>query len=662
MGNRRAEQSNHWYRRTEPGARGPLCAFMPLATVFLCQAVMLQSLPAAWEWMMAHPFAALWSYVVLLLLQMCLERMTTSLFFAVAAIFIPCFLLAVASYLKTLANGVPLLLSDLTMIGQTAEITGFLNPQVGIGGLTWLSILIALILLFLVFLWTRPLHRMGRLKRLLTAGGLALALVTVLLLPVTGALMDAEEEGENQAGRNDRLGVLAGMYAAARKRVGEEPDEYTEDNMNRILLRISADAPRVVAPQEKPNVVVILSESFFDPTRLPNITYSTDPVPNYHALARKFPSGRFATNAYAGGTGLAEMEILTGVPAGMVEGEEVLTTISAAGAYDRIPSIVKAFIGQGYETAYVHSHTDTLYGRTDHIPALGFQTILFRDDFTVERTTTGGYVSDDTFADQLIAQFEKKEGPIFLYGLSMENHQPYRTNKFDEPSPVEATSHLLEGDALKMTESMLHGIYDADASLGKLIDYFSKVEEPTILVFMGDHLPRPIFGENDTLYDRLGYSSSADTMTWSPEELQWMLETDYLVWNNYGAELDVPETLSTAGIGSRLLDWAGLPKPLYFYWVDTAMESMRIYRDRLFITADGVPYHEPPAECEAVVKRFRTIVYDILYGEHYAAQALTGSTFRQNVKPPMPEIVDPTGEEGPMGVDDAEETKNVSQP
>ena len=33
-------------------------------------------------------------------------------------------------------------------------------------------------------------------------------------------------------------------------------------------------------------------------------------------------------------------------------------------------------------------------------------------------------------------------------------------------------------------DALLHGLWDADAALGKLVDYFSRVEEPVILVFV----------------------------------------------------------------------------------------------------------------------------------------------------------------------------------
>lgn len=91
-----------------------------------------------------------------------------------------------------------------------------------------------------------------------------------------------------------------------------------------------------------------------------------------------------------------------------------------------------------------------------------------------------------------------------------------------------------------MLDALVHGLTDADAALGKLTDYFAQAEEPTILVFLGDHLPGLSLGGDDTLYTRLGYASSADTGSWDAEELKQMHSTDFLVWNNFGAELEAP--------------------------------------------------------------------------------------------------------------------------
>ena len=90
--------------------------------------------------------------------------------------------------------------------------------------------------------------------------------------------------------RNDRLGLLAGLYSAARESAMAEPDSYSEDGMNRILLQLRAEAEQSAEPAVKPNVVLVVSESFFDPTRLPGVSFSADPVPNFHTLAERSPA------------------------------------------------------------------------------------------------------------------------------------------------------------------------------------------------------------------------------------------------------------------------------------------------------------------------------------------------------------------------------------
>ena len=102
-----------------------------------------------------------------------------------------------------------------------------------------------------------------------------------------------------------------------------------------------------------------------------------------------------------------------------------------------------------------------------------------------------------------------------------------------------------------------------------------------------------------------------------------MHATNILVWNTYGAELALGAETSCTLLGTQLLGWAGVPKPLYFQWVDRAMDQMLLYRERLCVTADGTPWHEPTEDCASLVADWKNIVYDMLYGEQYITQALT---------------------------------------
>ena len=104
-----------------------------------------------------------------------------------------------------------------------------------------------------------------------------------------------------------------------------------------------------------------------------------------------------------------------------------------------------------------------------------------------------------------------------------------------------------------------------------------------------------------------------------------MHSTRFLVWNNYGAQLDVPDTISCTTMGAELLGWAGVERPLYFQWVDRASEEVLLYRSRLFVAGDGTPSEKPPQEADETVAAWRNLVYDVLYGQGYVAEKVTGA-------------------------------------
>lgn len=601
----------------------------PLITLFCCQLVTLGSGEETMAWLGGHPEAAGLSYLLLLAAQTVAEAVAGNLLFAALVTAAPSLILAVASHLKEMANGAPLLVSDLAMAMRAGDVAGFLRPGMRLGESTeWAIGLMAAFLVLVLLFGYRPKEK--RRKWYVRLAALLLGGLTLALSALTPAWADwlKGEEGELQAHRNDRLGVLAGLYSGVLQSAVEEPDAYNENNMNVILLEAREQAAKA---EEKtggvvPNVVLLMSESFCDPAAvLPGVDFPEDPIPNYHALAQSWPSGDFLSNTYAGGTGNVEMEVMTGVPIAFIGEGEDLTSLRGRGAYEKIPSIVRAFGEAGYETEFVHSYTTRLYNREENLPQIGFEETLFEDDFAEDAPREGPYLSDMALTEKLIEEFEERDAdsPLLLFGVSMENHQPYYTGKFPESSGLGMESKILDEDAMGMVDALCHGLHDADAALGALLDYFEKQKEPVLVIFWGDHLPGLAVDEESTLYSLLGYSSNANTKSWSPEELKRMHTTRFLVWNNYGAQLPVPETVSAPGLGSMILDWAGVEKPLYFHWVDRCMEDMLLYRKRLFVSGRGEPSYSPRGEAgRKTADAWRTLVYDLLYGEGFLAEEM----------------------------------------
>ena len=127
---------------------------------------------------------------------------------------------------------------------------------------------------------------------------------------------------------------------------------------------------------------------------------------------------------------------------------------------------------------------------------------VLEDDFYDETRLKAGYLSDDYFADLIIRYYEEMTAqgdPAFIFGISMENHQPYPEDKFDE-TEIAVSAPALTQREVGMLESVAQGPFDADASLGKLAAYFAAQEKPVLLVFFGDHRPSLPTDDGQTIY------------------------------------------------------------------------------------------------------------------------------------------------------------------
>lgn len=613
--------------RTQPWVWNLFFFLAPLVQVFCVQSVTLHSGTAAFLWMFMHIGSLLLQYLLLLLLLLVLLSLTGSLLCSTLLPTIPLLLLSIASYFKQAANGVPLVPSDLSMLGRVGDVASFLRPGASLGAGAWLAILVSLVFFALIAVFAikpRVFKRRWYIRIAAAALSALLLLGIHYLIPFRDYLLG--EGSEVQAERNERVGLILGLYGSFLAAAADQPADVSENNMNLLLKEIQDGAGESQSATVQPHVILLMSESFCDPkTILPDVTFHEDPIPNYRALSKKWPSGNFLSNTYAGGTGNVELEVLTGVPNVFTSEGSDLTNLPDKETYERMPSIVKAFSGAGYQTEFVHSYTDRLYRRDIHLPAIGFEKILFDKDFPPTEVREGPYLSDKALTRKLITEFEGRDRskPLFLYGLSMQNHQPYHEGKFPTPSGLDYTANGLTTAEKGALDALVYGVRGADAALADLIAYFETSDEPVMIVFWGDHLPSLSLGDGSALYSRLGYTESPDTLRWKPEMMKQMHSTPFLVWNNYEAQMPVTETQSALGLGTHILDWAGVAKPLYFHWVDQAMQDMLLYRERLFVATNGTPYADPPKQCEETVEKFKNITNDILYGKGYIAPALT---------------------------------------
>lgn len=612
-----------------------------LLLLWAMQVIHLQNAGAACIWIFTHPVASLCTIFLTGLVMGFVYILTKRLWAGYLLPGLFCLLLAFVNYFKCLINSAPLLLSDFTMAGQLLEISGYAKSRLSFSFESILAILVVVLTLTgLVFVDLTVRKSMTRRGRIAWMCSILAMLILVLFTPAFIRFSAGISSGQmTQEERNDSFGVLYGLYCAYAS-VQANTVDYSTEHIDELLepaqpdiqtpqqdldpLQPDVDPDEPIGEPEAeepviPNVIFVMSESFFDITRLPNLEFSEDPLANYHALAEDYTSGSFMTPAYCGGTAYVEMEVLTGLTSFLLNENDTLTAFPTD-VYAELPTVQGVFADHGYDTIFFHSHTNALYNREPIYNSMGFDQVLFSDACGPDVEMKGGYVSDKAFAEKIISLYEERnpQVPLFMLNVSMENHQPYTADKYPEHSGIEADSPYLNETDLAILDSYVMGVHDADLSLGMLVDYFSAVEEPVMLVFWGDHLPNLNLSDGSSIFTKLGYASDVMTTDWGPEELAQMLSTEYVIWTNYETkeQIQPDHTESCTFLGVHVLQRIGLELNPYFAWLEhNVMPYMTIYRARLFVDAEGVPYREVPETDQKVIEAYRMMMYDLVYGE-----------------------------------------------
>lgn len=587
----------------------------PLITLYATQVAWMQSLWAPLPWMAAHLGAVALFWLLFSSLSLTLYGFCRRLFPAYlpeVAVFMG---VAVVSRYKLDINGAPLQLSDFAFITNLGDITGYAASQLIPTVTTVAAVAVAALL-------TETLRRKETWRPSLTQGfvlgSLCLTLFLSALYPGTlqSAAIALDGESADQETRNQQVGVVLGIYTAWAQRLQLENGTADPDTTALVAsFKADATAPGTPAPEDAPDIIFVTSESFFDVTRLPGLTFEEDPLPVFHALAETCTNGPFLSDTYGGGTGNVEMDMFTGLNGYFLKEGDTLTTLKST-VYQDLPTTVRLLRNTGYATVSLHSHTSELYNRATNYPAIGFEVVDFMEDFVTPLEISGKFVSDAVFAQEIITRYETRDPskPIFLYGMSMENHQTYYPEKYDTSSGYPAQGEGLSDQDLAILDSLVMGLHHADASLGTLVDYFSQVDRPVILVFVGDHLPSLNLADGTSLYCRLGYSPTEEAADWDAETLANILSTDYLIWTNYEDQAVPDRVESCTFLGLHTLQRAGIPLNQYFTWLEEEVASqMLLSRNRLFVDAEGNPTYEITPEIQALLDRYAAVERNLLY-------------------------------------------------
>lgn len=278
--------------------------------------------------------------------------------------------------------------------------------------------------------------------------------------------------------------ILGGMYAKLLENRISKPKNYDREEMIKLVEKIENDDKNM---WEKSNIIVTFSESFMDVNSLKDdIQFNKEVCSNFNKLKNEGLFINMISPSYGGISSNVEFELLTGYSLNYFgKGYIPYMQLYTNNKYSNKPSLIKELNNNGYYTKVVFGRD--YYSSNYVYKRLGIDEYEEKD---IESEFKGFYTSDEYLMDETIKAFENKndEEKLFYMNCTIQSHMPYIIDKYNKYD-IQVENSKLNGNMTDVIQSYAQGCYDADKQLGRMYEYIQTIEEPTILIFFGDHLP-----------------------------------------------------------------------------------------------------------------------------------------------------------------------------
>ena len=362
-----------------------------------------------------------------------------------------------------------------------------------------------------------------------------------------------------------RYGVISGMYGKLIEQRRFTPSNYDETELKKLLN----NAEDVKGNLGKPNIIVVFSESFWDVTKLDKVTFDIDVVPNFHKLKESGKSVEMLSPAYGGMSSNVEFEILTGGSLNYFsKGYTPYMQLFRKGVSDNNPCIIRELKNNGYKTKILNSSSKNMFNCSTVYDIYKVDEVNHLFD---EIDLGGQYVTDAYLTDQMIEYFNNKpiDEKIFYFMITMGGHMPYFEERYDNYD-VNIVNSPYDKDTNEVIHSYAEGMYLADKELGRIYDYINTLNEDTIVVFFGDHLPHLSTPDGkDALFttDFLNNDYNLDSV-------YKQYNTTALIVSNYDLKLDNTKYLSPDLLLTYIINNMDINVSQYYKWLYSTKEVL----------------------------------------------------------------------------------------
>ncbi|WP_244473493.1 LTA synthase family protein [Rhizobium sp. Leaf262] len=384
------------------------------------------------------------------------------------------------------------------------------------------------------------------------------------------------------------------------------PEGYSENTIADIVSDRSAFT---VNHSTFPDVVMIMSESLWDPTRLSSVQFSRDPMPNI----RSRQSGHVFSPEFGGMTANVEFEALTGfsnafLPYGSIPYQQYIR--------QPVPSLATFFRAEGYAAIAIHPFQDWFWNRREVYKSFGFEE--FRSEETLPAMEKRGmFASDAALTSEIMQALDAAKKPTFLFAVTLQGHGPYEPNRYDQ-NTVDLSGPLSE-NAAQALSTYAQGVSEADDNFARLIEWAKNRQRDTVIVLFGDHLP-PL----GHVYVESGHMPGMVATRRAPlDTMKKEHETPLVLWSSKTGLHNRIGTISPALLPYHVLKTAGFGDPFYTGILGNVQASYSVVDRHMLVEKNGsaVPdWATAPLAIPTVINEYRQLQFDMMFGRQFGRE------------------------------------------
>ncbi|WAW15499.1 LTA synthase family protein [Peptostreptococcus equinus] len=323
---------------------------------------------------------------------------------------------------------------------------------------------------------------------------------------------------------------------------GQKPDNYNADEIDKLKSYYNKKENRNINKDKslKANIIMVQIEGFIDPSQIPYVKYSEDPIPNMRKLMYKYTSGDLKVPVTGDSTLSTEFEVLTGFNSNYTGQGEIAykTFLSKKSSL----SMLRDLSEQAYVSTAINNFDRNFHNRSIVYQNMGFDRYIPIETMTNIEKDENGFYKDKMLSEYIMQEVNKThESNDFIFAASLKGYNNYPNYYLNSGQKIKVSveSKVSDNDKNQILY-YVNRLKETDQMVGELIQKINESKEPTILVFYGDHMPNlKLFYKNksvDNLY-----------------------KTKYIIANNFREnKVDVPKLIDSYQLSGYVEKIAGI--------------------------------------------------------------------------------------------------------